>query len=122
MKSFSGLVVILFVLGVCQTQAQIPSNGLLAYYPFNGNANDSSGNGHHGIVYGATLTADRFGDTNSAYYFDGLSNRIELGSWFNYNVFSISMWVKPDSIQTTLADIIDNNHNTSRSWTGMSQV
>jgi hypothetical protein len=46
-------------------------DGLIAYYPFNGNANDESGNGNHGIVYGATPAMDRFGNTNSAYYFDG---------------------------------------------------
>ncbi|MGA9778350.1 MAG: hypothetical protein ACLPRE_04365 [Limisphaerales bacterium] len=42
------------------------TNGLLAYYPFNGNANDASGNGNNGVVYGATLTTDRFGMSNSA--------------------------------------------------------
>ena len=36
-------------------------SGLVAYYPFNGNANDESGNGNDGTVNGATLTADRFG-------------------------------------------------------------
>jgi len=48
-----------------------PTNGLVAYYPFNGNANDESGNGNTGVVYGATLIADRFGQANSAYAFDG---------------------------------------------------
>ncbi len=47
------------------------SDGLVAYYPFNGDANDTSGNGHHGTVYGATLTEDRFGNADSAFYFDG---------------------------------------------------
>jgi hypothetical protein len=45
------------------------SSGLIAYYPFTGNANDSSGNGINGTVYGATLAADRFGNSNSAYSF-----------------------------------------------------
>jgi len=52
--------------------------GLLAYYPFNGNANDESGNGNNGIVHGATLTTDRNGITNSAYYFDGTNNYIRI--------------------------------------------
>ena len=47
----------------------IPSDGLLAYYPFNGNANDESGNDHHGTVNGATLSEDRNGYDNSAYNF-----------------------------------------------------
>lgn len=46
------------------------TNGLVAYYPFNGNANDESGKGDHGIVYGATLASDRFGVPNRAYFFD----------------------------------------------------
>lgn len=51
--------------------AQIPTNGLIAWYPFNGNANDASGNGHNGAIAGATLTTDRFGNSNSAFLFDG---------------------------------------------------
>ena len=49
---------------------------LVAYYPFNGNANDESGNGNNGTVYGAILTEDRFGNPNSAYYFDGVSDYV----------------------------------------------
>ncbi len=59
----------------------LPANlqqGLVAYYPFNGNANDASGNGNNGTVNGATLTADRFGNANGAYSFDGVSNYISF--------------------------------------------
>src|ERR1700756_5208499 len=45
--------------------------GLIAYWPFSGSAADSSGNSNNGTVYGATLTTDRNGNANSAYYFDG---------------------------------------------------
>jgi hypothetical protein len=45
------------------------TNGLVGYYPFNGNANDQTSNSNHGIVTGATLTQDRFGKSNSAYHF-----------------------------------------------------
>ena len=51
---------------------------LMAYYPFSGNANDLSGNGNHGIVRGASLTADRFGQPDSAYRFDGQDDYIEV--------------------------------------------
>jgi len=76
--------------------AQIPTNGLVAYYPFSGNAIDSSGNGNNGTVNGATLTNDRFGKANSAYSFNGSSNFISLKS--NYiqdfsSKFTISVWV-----------------------------
>ena len=59
--------------------SQPPTEGLVAYYPFNGNANDESGNGNHGTVKGATLTTDRFGNANSAYNFDGVDDWISLG-------------------------------------------
>lgn len=45
------------------------SNGTVAYYPFNGNANDESGNGLNGIVSGATLSSDRFNQAGKAYNF-----------------------------------------------------
>jgi hypothetical protein len=44
---------------------------LLAYFPFQGNANDASGYGHDAVVVDATLTSDRNGDANSAYSFAG---------------------------------------------------
>lgn len=47
------------------------SDGLVAYYPFNGNANDASGNAKNGVVNGSTLTPDRFGKPASAYLFSG---------------------------------------------------
>ena len=54
----------------------IPTNGLVAWYPFTGNAIDSSGSGNNGTVNGAALTTDRFGRANSAYSFNGNSNNI----------------------------------------------
>jgi len=53
-----------------------PTSGLVAYYPFNGNANDESGNGNNGTVYGAALTVDRLGNPSSAYSFDGVNDYI----------------------------------------------
>jgi photosystem II stability/assembly factor-like uncharacterized protein len=57
---------------------EIPTDGLVAYYPFTGNANDPSGYANHGIVYGATLTSDRFGNPQSAYRFDGVAQYIRV--------------------------------------------
>jgi hypothetical protein len=57
-----------------QPEQQYP----IAYYPFNGNVNDESGNGINGINFGATLTTDRFGNPNSAYSFNGISNYIDI--------------------------------------------
>jgi hypothetical protein len=49
----------------------VPSSGLVGWWPFNGNAKDSSGNGNNGTVNGAALTTDRFGIANNAYDFNG---------------------------------------------------
>jgi tetratricopeptide (TPR) repeat protein len=54
-------------------------NCLVAEYPFEGNANDQSGNGHHGLVHGATLAPNRLGNSKSCYYFDGQNDFIEIG-------------------------------------------
>ena len=63
-----------------QTPNYVPANGLVGWWPFNGNANDESGNGNHGTVNGATLTADRFGNANMAYGFDGVDDFINLSN------------------------------------------
>ena len=75
----------------------VPNEGLVAYYPFNGNANDESGNGNDGVVIGATLTEDRFGNTNSAYNFDGYDDYIEASSFnaLTFDEITVSVWVKP---------------------------
>ncbi|MBI2928137.1 MAG: LamG domain-containing protein [Verrucomicrobia bacterium] len=54
------------------------TDGLVAYYPFNGNANDESGSGNHGTVTAATLAVDRSGNLNSAYAFNGGSSVITV--------------------------------------------
>ena len=70
------------------------SNGLVGYWPFNGNANDESGNGNHGTVNGATLITDRFGNANKAYGFNKANgNFILVGNNPLFNgTSSISGW------------------------------
>ncbi len=76
------------------------TTGLVAYYPFNGNANDESGNGNNGTVNGATLTTDWSGNANSAYSFNGTSSYIVINDapslrlLKNYSIFA---WVKADN-------------------------
>jgi len=91
-------------------------SGLVAYYPFNGNAYDESGNGHDGTVNGATLTTDRFENLNSAYSFDGNSDYITCGNWFNYQDFTLSLWVKQNVLLGDYTIIIDNNHTDYINW------
>jgi hypothetical protein len=73
------------------------NDGLVAYYPFNGNADDESGNSNHGMVNGATLTEDKFGNAESAYSFNGINNYINLGNVIATNVFSFSVWFTTNS-------------------------
>jgi hypothetical protein len=47
------------------------NNGLQAYYPFNSNANDASGNGNNGTIINVSFTKDRFNNVNSAINFSG---------------------------------------------------
>jgi hypothetical protein len=74
--------------------------GLVAWYPFDGNASDMSGNGFHGIVRGANSTSDRSGISNKAYKFDGEDDYIEIPN-FNWNKRSnctVSLWSKYDHL------------------------
>ncbi len=84
----------------------IPEPGqtdLIAYYPFNGNANDESGNGFNaGEIIGATLTTDKDGNPESAYAFDGIDDKIiipYIGVNLSQN-FTIAFWFQPDDLQT----------------------
>lgn len=62
-------------------ESRLPvTDGLVAYYPFNGNPNDESGNGNHGAAIGTTTSVDRFGSPNASRFFNGTSDYIEIPS------------------------------------------
>lgn len=90
-------------------------DGLIAYYPFDGNAHDESGSEHHGTVHGAELSADRNGNAQSAYYFDGNLSYIDLGNSYELkrykSDYTVSGWVKIDSYPPTYNSIIMSNRN-----------
>ena len=72
-----------------------PTNGLVAYYPLDGNTNDASGNGNNGINNGATQVS---GKINGAYSFNG-SNYINLGTNLEAkNIKTVSFWVNFNSL------------------------
>lgn len=82
---------------------EIPTNGLVAYYTFNGNANDISGNGSNGTAVSTNPTSDRFGNSNSAYSFDGSNSYIDavIPNIPNSNSSrTISGWFKTDNAFT----------------------
>jgi hypothetical protein len=105
------LLLVIVFFSVCSTFAQIPTNGLVSYWPFNGNANDESGNGHNAIEITATLTTDRFGNPNSAYAFDG-----SLGSYIMVpdhdsldplNDYTFTFWINPESYASIGGQILN---------------
>ena len=105
-----------------QIPSYVPKNGLEAWYPFNGNANDESGSALNGKILGAVLTEDRFNKKNAAFEFSK-NKLIEIPNTENKNLFplSVSLWYYVD----TLIDV-DNCALFSKyeraSWNGYSIV
>jgi hypothetical protein len=94
MKKLTFLTAILLATTTfAQVPNYVPTNGLVGWWPFNGNANDESGNGNNGTVNGATLTSDRNGDMNEAFEFSG-NNFINIPDNFilNSNYITVSIW------------------------------
>ena len=94
-------------------------NGILAYYPFNANADDESGNGHTGTVSSATLTQDRFGATDAAYLFDGTNSQITAaGVEMSATNITIAFWSKrSDSDPNSFRWVV--SHGTPAKDTGL---
>ena len=73
----------------------VPPDGLVAWYPFNGNANDESGNGNNGQNNGVSFGTDRFGTVNSAGSFNGVSSYVNgsLVGLNNPSEITLSIWL-----------------------------
>lgn len=85
------------------------NDSLVAYYLFNGNVNDESGNGNDGTVHGASLTEDRFGKVNSAYSFDGVDDYVDTSVGEDLPQ-TVAAWVKPDSsAQNAFMTVLDSD-------------
>lgn len=103
----------------------LPTNGLVAYYPFNGNANDESGNNNHGTMHGGSYDIDRKGNilSNSAKFtgsqYIEINNSTSLNSPSANNKLSISAWLK---ISNWVNNPIGNGYAVilSKSFTGNS--
>jgi uncharacterized protein (TIGR02145 family) len=103
-----------------QVPNYVPSDGLVAWYPFNGNANDESGNVNNGTVYGAILTTDHLGNSYSAYAFNGTGDYIGLpySTLWNFGLgdFTLASWFL--SLDGTNDNIIrfDNGYGPASLW------
>lgn len=83
------------------SKSQLPinlQNGLMAFYPFNGNAGDSSGNGNHGTVNGAIPDNDRFNNQYNSFLFTGSQYIRNPAFMIEGDQLTISLWVKPTNI------------------------
>jgi hypothetical protein len=89
------------------------TNSLVAYYPFDGNANDATGHGNNGQIIGDVVPAtDRFGNPSSAYHFDGsASSAVEVtNTLFNIGQtgYTVTGWFASDNVTANLIQIIFN--------------
>ena len=76
-------------------------DNLVAYFPFNGNVIDQTGNGHNGTVNGGILTSDRFNQQGRAYTFPNLHDNIVLDNSTSLNFengFTLNAWIKYKNI------------------------
>ncbi|WP_312090201.1 LamG-like jellyroll fold domain-containing protein [Chryseobacterium sp.] len=121
MKKILLLSSVLFSLfAKAQTPAYVPSSGLVAWWDFSGNANDSSPNANHLTVSGATLTTDRNGTANSAYSFNG-TNAYLTKSSLSYNFsqsgsYSVSFWMKKTGNSEGVAMMSGSNTGGNFIW------
>lgn len=101
------------------------SQGLIAHYPFSGNAHDTTANGHNGTLHnGVALTTDRKGFANSAYNFDGVDDYISVANTSDLNLtgdFSISLWTLPSSSQVLTGATQSTINDILRKWNGDAQ-
>jgi len=107
-KAALGIVSITLALAVHVQAQPFLTNGLVAYYPFNGNANDMAGT-NNGVSFSATLTVDRFGNPNSAYSFNGSTSYIQtVHPMQNLTTATFSVWFNanqlPNSTRVVLSD------------------
>ena len=116
MKTFIIPIFCFFSFGlVAQIPTYIPTNGLVGWWPFNGNANDESGNGNHGTINGASFTIDRNGSANKSLNLNGLNDFVEIltNNSFDNNTFSISFWVKTNTnqIETSIISRLETRND-----------
>src|ERR1035437_3642758 len=125
-KALFGILTITCGLAVCGYSQSFLTNGLVAYYPFNGNAYDASGHGNNGTLVGADLkfSLDRFGQQQSALFLnttstpawtlDGAYVSAPRSADLDFSGdFTLSVWVNLSSGVTNLNEYLISNGNDS---------
>lgn len=98
MKLFFSILISVLLIIQCVNAQYNPLHGLAAHYPFNGHANDISGNANNPGFNNTSFTTDRFGNPNSAVHFNGVNNYIQIPNnpSINFtNTITLSVWVRP---------------------------
>lgn len=95
------------------------TNGLIAYYPFNGNVNDYSGNGLNGIANNVSYSADRFDKLNGACYLNGTNSYVTINnsSILNDTAYTICFWYRADMTDTLRQSIISKSDSLGYGYT-----
>jgi hypothetical protein len=108
----------LLICANAQVPSYVPTDGLVGWWPFNGNAVDESGNGNDGAVNGATLTPDRVGNANTAYAFDGIDDKIEVPNSNSLNPANVTFnfWMYANSDDVCVLSKQNHNDATSHSY------
>lgn len=101
-----------------KTTSSIPTKGLVAFYPFNGDVNDESGNGNNGTIRGGVSKSnDRHGKANKAMQFNGSNGYILVPNSTSLqspiNALSVTSWIWIDGYNGLKAVGIINKTNTS---------
>lgn len=121
MKKLSFFASLLFAgMLSAQNPSYVPTTNLVAWWGFSGNTNDTSGNSNNLTNVGATLTADRAGNANSAYSFNGTSNYMTKTS-LSYNfglstAHSVSFWIKKNGSSEGVALMSGSNTGGNFIW------
>jgi hypothetical protein len=95
------ILIFLSLIGLSNVFAQIPTNGLLAWYQFNGNALDSSGNNNHGNISGPVPTTDRWGRQDKALMFNGYGQYVSVANNVWSNALTLSAWIYVNDFGST---------------------
>ena len=101
MKLIRTLSIILMLMPL-QPLAQILTDGLVFLHNFNRNPLDESGSDLHLTEFGPALTEDRFGNANSAYFWDGIDDFLEIPSSPLIKIdppVAFALWVKAESVE-----------------------
>ena len=108
------LLILLSIHSTAQVPNYVPTTGLVGYWPFSGNANDVSGNGNNGVVNGATLVQDRFGNANSAFFFDYLNEIVTNFSGISGTQSrTFSFWMKNQYGNKTITPVWYGGNSTT---------